>query len=467
MQMRAVGTIIIFLVLVPGMFLLGCAHYPVNKHLSQINSESGYRGRLQQDDRRSNEILLTLAFSGGGTRAAAFSYGVLETLRDTELTLKGKKTSLLDEVDGVSGVSGGSFTASYYGLFGDRIFRDFETKFLRKNVQGALMVQTFLNPYNWVRLLSPTFDRSDLAAEYYDKHIFEGKTFGDIAERKGPMILVNATDMITGIRMAFQQDVFDVLCSDVSKFPVSRAVAASSAVPVLLSPITIKNYAGTCGFALSPKIQEILDEQQITKRQYHYLNNLQPYLDMEKTRHIHLVDGGVADNLGLRAVLDKMMVYGDMWTALKTFGMENTRKVVFVLVNAETEVERSYYLFDKPPPLMAMLNSYSSIAITRYNFETVWLLRESFERWTQEVQEARCGGGTVSTDPEGCGDIRFYLVEVKFDALSDKERRSYFKRLPTSFKLSDAQVDELRNVARELLDQSPEFQGLLEDLRQK
>ncbi len=279
------------------------------------------------------------------------------------------------------------------------------------------------------------------------------------------MILVNATDMVTGIRMAFNQDAFDVLCSDVAKFPVSRAVAASSAVPVLLTPITLKNYAGSCGFTLPPRLQTILDEQETGKRAYHYVSNIRPYLDAKETPYIHLVDGGVSDNLGLRAVLDRMYLYGDFWSALKSFKIENTRKVVFILVNAETEIKRDVNLFDKMPGFGFMLASYSSIAITRYNFETVMLLRESFERWTREVQEGRCSGGQISTEPGGCGDIKFYLIEVKFDALKDEKEREYYKSLPTSFKLSDEEVDKLRDAARRILANSVEYQRLLQELR--
>ena len=47
---------------------------------------------------------------------------------------------------------------------------------------------------------------------------------------------MNATDMTHGIRMGFIQDAFDVICSDLSRFPVARAAAASSAVPMLLKP---------------------------------------------------------------------------------------------------------------------------------------------------------------------------------------------------------------------------------------
>jgi NTE family protein len=412
----------------------------------------------------SDELVLYLTFSGGGTRAAAFSYGVLEELKKTEITINGRKRRLLDEVETISGVSGGSFTAGYYGLFGDRIFEDFESRFLKKNIQGALLLRT-LSPVNQIKLFSPTFERSDLAAEYYNKYVFDGGTFGDIAARKGPMILINTTDMLKGIRVPFIQDAFDVICSDVSSFPVARAAAASSAVPVLLSPITIRNYAGTCGYKIPEYLEKILEEHDISKRQFHHVNNLKPYLDAEKKKFIHLVDGGVADNLGLRAALDKVLASGDFWSTLQRFGMENLHKFAFIIVNAETEVSSRYSLVDKPPGIGAMIDSYSSIAITRYNYETVMLLRESFRRWTEEVQKNRCGNGPVSSDPGACGDIKFYLVEVKFDALKDENERTYFKLLPTSFKLSSEEVDKLRDAAHRILNESEEFQRLLSDLR--
>jgi NTE family protein len=446
--------------------MVGCAHYTVNQPLAQVDPDSGYRGKFMDQAGNSDELLLYLTFSGGGTRASAFSYGVLEELKNTEVTINGKTRRLLDEVDIISAVSGGSFTAGYYGLFGDRIFEDFEPRFLKKNIQGALGSRIFLNPINWVRLFSPYFDRSDLAVEYYNKNVFDGGTFGDIADRKGPMILINATDMTTGIRFAFIQDIFDVICSDVSKFPVARAAAASSAVPILLTPITLRNYAGSCGFTLPERLETILREQDTTTREFHHLNNVRPYLDADKTKYIHLVDGGVADNLGLRAALDRVLALGGVWETLKYTGLENTRKVVFIVVNAETEVSSTLSLFGKPPAFAAMMSSYSSIAITRYNFETIMLLRESFSRWTDEIQKNRCAGKPVSTEPGACGDIKFYIIEVKFDALKDEAERHYFKRLPTSFKLPEKEVDKLRDAAHRILTQSGEFRQLLDDLTQ-
>lgn len=445
--------------------LTGCAHYPINEPISQIDPDKGYRGKFARRDGQSQEVLLYLTFSGGGTRAAAFSYGVLEELRDTRVTFDGKERRLLDEVDAISAVSGGSFTAGYYGLFGDRIFQDFEARFLKKNIQGSLISGVLFNPFNWGRLASPYFDRSDLAAEYYDEHVFDRKTFADMSQQKGPMIYINATEMTTGIRLAFTQDAFDPICSDISSFPVARAAAASSAVPILLTPITLKSYVGTCGFALPPHLEQVLKEQEIGARQYHLVNDLRPLLEPGRFQYIHLIDGGVADNLGLRTVLDRVMYFGNAWRLMQMSGLERTRRVVFIVVNAETEVSKEMNLFGKPPAFSGMLSSYSSVAITRYNYETIMLLRENFHRWTEEIQKGRCGDSPIVTGPGACGDIQFYLVEVKFDALKDPAERSYFKQLPTSFALSDEEVDKLRNVARRIMKASPEYQKLLKDLQ--
>jgi NTE family protein len=441
----------------------GCSHfghYPVNAPLEEYSPGYGYIAQNMGPVGHSDELLLILSFSGGGTRAAAFSYGVLEELRKTEVDLGGKKRSLLDEVDIISGVSGGSFTAAYFGLFGDRIFEDYESRFLKKDVQGDLLFSIFLNPVNWFRLSSPYFDRSDLAAEYYDENVFDRKTFGDMLKRKGPAVLINATDMSLGLRFTFHQAVFNVLCSDLSKFPVARACAASSAVPGVLTPLALKNYAGSCGFVLPTQFEA--SSQSYRMRQLR--QGIELLMDSKEEPYLHLIDGGVADNLGLRAVEEFVdAAGGNMWTALQLSGREKVRKVVFVVVNAETIIESKWGKAEFVPPFSAMMSNYSSIAIVRYNLETMAVLQESFGRWARQIRTGRCPPGQISEEPGSCGDIIFYLVDVRFENLEDKAEGDYLARLPTSFRLPSEDVDRLRAGARKLLTESDDFQKLLQD----
>ena len=446
----------------------GCAHYPVNQKLAHYDPQAGYRGKNFAVSKGDNQTLLLLSFSGGGTRAAAFSYGVLETLRDTSIKVNGQEKRLLDEVDWISAVSGGSFTAAYYGLFGDRIFDDFETRFLKKNIQGDLLRSMMFNPVSWVKLFSAYYDRSDLAAEYYDKNVFDGGTFGNILARQGPIIIINATDMFQGTRVPFTQDAFDVICSDLSSFHVARACAASSAVPMVLTPITLRNYAGDCGYEMPPALASALKPpKDISSRRFDLANNMFPFLDSKKKSYLHLVDGGVADNLGLRAALERVILMGNSWTTLKMAGITNVHKVVFIVVNAQTEIQSNWNRLPKIPGFGAMLDSYASISIGRYNMETLALLRESFPRWADEVRKGRCGDNPISTEPGGCGDIEFYLVEVQFDALNDESESSYLKKLPTSFVLKPEDVDRLRMAARQILEESAEFRKLVKDLQEQ
>jgi NTE family protein len=135
-----------------------------------------------------------------------------------------------------------------------------------------------------------------------------------------------------------------------------------------------------------------------------------------------------------------------------------------MVVNAETQPDTKWDRIEKIPPFGAVASAYSSTVIQRYNQETLAFLKESVKLWANEIMTERCKGGAVSSEPGSCGDIQFYVVDVKFDVLRDERERMYFKRLPTSFKLSAEQVDALRDVAHRILGQSEEFQRLLRDL---
>src|SRR5262245_51682185 len=119
--------------ILPAIVLCGCATGgPVNVSVDRVRPESGYRiAKFMVRDRgptNNPDALLLLAFSGGGTRAAALSYGVLEELRRTSIVVKGHQHSLVEEVDLIAGVSGGSFTALPYAIHGDRLFQDYEER---------------------------------------------------------------------------------------------------------------------------------------------------------------------------------------------------------------------------------------------------------------------------------------------------------------------------------------------------
>lgn len=168
---------------------------------------------------------------------------------------------------------------------------------------------------NWGKHFSACYDRSDLAAAYYGKFVFDGGTFGDLLARKKPLIVINTTDMVHGTRLAFTQDVFDAMCSDLSSFPLAQACAPSSVVSIVLTPITLRNYAGDCGYKMPKALEEAMHlPKDIELRRFDLANSWPPLLDSKRKPFTHLVDGGVADNLGRRAVLERVTLMGDPWT---------------------------------------------------------------------------------------------------------------------------------------------------------
>ena len=441
----------------------GCVHCPENARLTHTDARTGYRfANLTNAPGNSDSLQVFLAFSGGGTRAAALSYGVLEELARTEIVWEGRQRRLLDEVDYISAVSGGSFTAAYYALYGDGIFTDFEKKFLDQNIQWQLAWRLF-SPLNWYRLASPWFNRSDMAAEFYDRHLFAGETFGDLLKRnRRPFLSLNATDMSLGATFQFTQDQFDFLCSDLSTFPVSRAVAASAAFPILLSPVTVNNYAGSCDCLALPWISptnQIAKSRGALKAQ-----ELRSYQNATQHPYLHLLDGGLADNLGLRGPFERISVRGGGRQAIEDdVGPNRVRKVAMIVVNAATRKDSGWDRSRRPPGFVQVTLALANVPMNRYSFETMELLRESVRQWEREWNEPG-SSEEPSAQHKMRERVRFYLIEVSFDDLQDDSERNYFGSLPTSFNLPPGAVARLRTVAAKLLNQSKDYRAFLRDL---
>ncbi|HRI18657.1 MAG TPA: patatin-like phospholipase family protein [Burkholderiaceae bacterium] len=421
---------------------------------------------------RAGDTLLVLAFSGGGTRAAAFSYGVLEALRDIEVTAPdGRRTRLLDQVGVIAGVSGGSFTALAYGLQGDKLFDDYETRFLKRNVQGELLDRLF-NPGNWGALWSTGWGRSELAADYYDEILFDGATYADLMRRPGPLIVASATDVSSGARFYFTQVMFDILCSDLSAIRLSRAAAASSAVPVVLSPVTINNYGGSCGYrepAWVAPMTAVQDRERPAARVMQEVDDLRAYDDGKARPYIHLVDGGVSDNLAMRAVLEVL----DQFEAMRYLGlptpMDRIKRVALVIVNSLSKPQTGWdRLIGAPGPIEVLLQA-TGVPIDHYSFEAIDQARDTAARW-QTYRAIRDSGAIADKNSpalravERGPDTELYVIDVSFAGVKDAAEREFLNAQPTSFVLSAEAVDRLRAAARTVLTESTEFQRLLAEL---
>jgi len=463
-----------WLIVVAVLLLLGgCATRPINPPITQIDPNGGYglQTRQQHFKNLDKGDLVILAFSGGGTRAAAFSYGVLEFLRTNELVApNGARIRLLDTVNIITGVSGGSFTALAFGLYGDKLFDLYETAFLKRNVQGEIVARAF-NPGNWGYLSSTGWGRSELAAELYDEILFKGATFGDLDRGDGPLILASATDISNGGRVIFRQGIFNIFCSDLNAVPLSRAAAASSAVPVLLSNVTINNYGGTCNYGLPPWIAPFADSANPPRpagRALRELSDGAAYSDSVHHPYIHLVDGGVSDNLGMRGVLDTLNSLEALYDAGLPSPLDHVRRIVIFIVNSLSARPTNWDESENGPGTMEVLLKATGVPIDHYSYENVELLKDIAARWEKDRRVRDLAGCSANRDSKLCAAVRppeaeVYVIDVSFAALADKTERDYLNQQPTSFVLPAEAVDRLRAAAGTIIQASPEIQRLLKD----
>ena len=238
-----------------------------------------------------------LALSGGGYRAAAYHIGTLRALN---------KLDILDKVDVISSVSGGSITAAYYALNKDN-YNKFEQSFISKLQKGVLLfsilnlilvigliaISVWLLGW-WILLLDfvllfflwfKLLPFSVWIENAYNKHFFENKKLSDLPNK--PLIAINSTDVATGTLFTFSQikmagykyegkDKKIVFKHEI--FPIARAVMASSCVPFAFSPIKI-----------SSKYCDVPFEKGVNK----------PLL----------IDGGLYDNQGAHKLTEKSSNY--------------------------------------------------------------------------------------------------------------------------------------------------------------
>ena len=433
------------------LLLSGCASRQWNQPITGSTSARTYRLSDQHAGDNAKDVFVILAFSGGGMRSAAFSYGTLKALRDTEVTIHGKTRSLLDEVDVISSVSGGSYTAAYYGLFGQRIFQDYERDFLLRDVEGE-MLSTLANPSNLLSLTSSRFNRGDLAAQWLDNYIFEHKTFASMSRDGLPYIILNASDLNTGMTFSFVPQQFDFLCSDLNAYPVANAVMASSAVPGIFAPISLHNFDENCAQRRQEWVFRALNAGTGKDRNYEVARELEQYFRPGDMPVIRLVDGGVTDNLGVRgSIMSRVLHYGHATRMSGAFTAAELDQIVDVLVvvaNAQIYSPYEWSLKGKDPGLIDMIFASFDASLNLLNSETIQRAHQNFQAWADIVNSRRA---------PRAAKVRVHFVSLTFDDIADHSERQKFNAIPTNLSLTHQQVEDVVALAPRLLDRSPEF----------
>jgi NTE family protein len=493
--------------------LAACAADPMNKPLADLPplratpsiSTGGYRPAALASDTSSREVVVLLAFSGGGKRAAAFSYGVLRGLRDFRVTVDGRDQRLIDDLDTIAAASGGSFPAAYYGLHRDKIFTDFEGDFLKRDVE-AYVWGIYLLPWKWewrtyeadpaasdcpistgggntstggantaqaimyliegLCMLDATYSTNSSAAmeRVYDELMFHGATYADLIRNGKPFISINATDISYGTEFAFSQDMLDFICSDLSTFPVARAVTASNGHPALFAPITIENYAEECAGRTRGWLKRAKDSGNLSRERY--LAELgKRYLDRSKTRYVHLMDGAIADDLAMRYMLETNLRYGDDFDAIHRAGLDRLRRIVLISADAQASPNAPGGRYDYPidpnwrqqaavHSLVPLIGAVLGTQKEAYNSETLALAQNELNDFVDRLRRLRCEQGP-SIDGHSCEDVEGYFVHLSLADMPEAKMREELERIPTALTIPDEAVDKLVSAGETLVRESP------------
>ena len=443
--------------LASSMALLTACHsilYQPAKTLSQIDPEKGYRLEKTMQQALEKENLVIVTFSGGGSRAVSLGYGVLEQFQQATVRPTERGDTLLQNIDVVYGVSGGSVLAAYLALEGQETIPKFKEFFLKKDFQKKVINEVF-SLSNVPRLTSPQFGRSDLLQEQLNLALYHGKTFADLArKRKGPFAVINATDMTAGQKVSFTQDFFDWLCVDLNDIEIGRAVAASSAVPLIFSPITLNNHAGFC-HAESKKafLMQTQPGNHLLLNNFNAMQKrLARYQDSVEQPYLHLVDGGLTDNLGLASLLDmsNLLSVRKLYAELKKSAL---RHVVVVSVNAQNERTSHIDKSADVPGVREVVDTVINVPIDKATESTVQYSQKFANQWNAYAKRQREA------------KIKVYFVNVSLKDLPEGQLKKDVLNIGTSFYLPESDVDKLREAAKILLMQSKEYHAALKALQ--
>src|SRR5690606_30961227 len=269
--------------------------------------------------------------------------------------------------------------------------------------------------------------------------------------------LINASDLGGGIRFSFVQEYFDLLCSDIASYPISRAVTASSAVPIMLNPVVLKNHKG-CYNPAQNYLEELdetrIEEAKLAPHLIETVKTLRSYKNRDERQYIHLVDGGITDNLGLMAFYELVEIGGGITNFMERIGSKPSKRLVIISVNASTKPRYNIEHTNEIPDIEPTISAVTDTQLHRYNAATISLIRRSMERWSDELSNF-----WQPIDP--------YFIEISFDGIQQESRRIFLNQIPTSLSLSEEQADELTKAGVELLQNNTDFQRLLKDVKRE
>jgi NTE family protein len=413
-----------------------------------------------------DDMVVALSFSGGGTRAAAFSYGVLSGFDQTRVPTRTGSVSLLDRLDFLSGVSGGSILAAYYGLHGRAALADFKPRFLDANGEESL--QTSLSLGNIAKGLQGGVNDTTQFPVWLDQHLYNHATFRDLLSRTRPRVWINASDIYNRTAFIFAPVTFSALCSDLASYPVSLAVAASAAVPVVFAPIVIQNYPGGCPVGLPSWVDRVHNNPNAQPLIKSYADALERYRS-GAIKYVKLLDGGLVDNYGLAGFTIARLASNTPDGPLAPQEAVKLRRFLFLVVDAGRDPDGKWAQTIPGPSGVDLIMATSDTATQSGAIGSYSAFDATMNDWRNQLIRWRCGLSEAERTrlgaPPGwnCRDVEFFINRISFDDLGP-ERSAALNAVQTSLKLPPDQINMLIAAGHDALDANIGFRSFMKSL---
>ena len=449
--------------------LVGCAAGPYNLPRNQPLPARPPDARQQPHEPTDvlDDVSVAVSFSGGGIRAAAFSLGILQGLDRQALD---ERSSLLDRLSFITSVSGGSLTSAYYGLHGKEGLLKFQ-QLLKDGDGEATLRLSLVNPLNLWRLWSGGLNAREDLKEWLEGQVFGDATFGDMYKRGKPLIWINATNLEQRIAFPFQERTLEAMCSDIASYPLSEAVAASMAVPLVFSPVVLENFPERCAEALPAWVDQHAASSDPSLLSKALLSAVKSARDRGAGRYLKLVDGGISDNLGLTSLHQMRILLGTPYGPWTERDALRVRRLLFIVVDSGRRPNVRWNQSIAGPNAVDVASASIDAAIdtnARLSYDS--FLAE-IKAWEAAIVRYRCTlpperVGALAQEMPGwrCDDVRFEVTRISFDDL-EPSKASHLSAIPTRLRLDPADVDALVESGAEAIERSSTFQAFLRDAR--
>ncbi|HTR17809.1 MAG TPA: hypothetical protein VMI52_12355 [Acetobacteraceae bacterium] len=190
--------------------------------------------------------------------------------------------------------------------------------------------------------------------------------------------------------------------------------------------------------------------------------NMERYLDPKRTRYLHLADGGISDNLGLRVAGNMMYNLAQSPNAISAAGYDRFRRVLILSIDGQGTQDPSIAQRKAVGGLFAIFGLVSGTQIDRYNFETLNTVKDQLGDFTTALRKARCARGEI-VNGAPCDDVKGELIHISLAGMPEGPVKDKLVAIPTGLTISKPDVDLLVDAGRTAITTSRPLQDFLSD----